>query len=149
MAYRPKERTGAKEALVGRYLNPRCEAEAPELPRAMPWSISSHISRWRKERDDELCHIDDLFTEVVAVELERPLGVVLREKKGTSGGDDDDGGVDVVEVVENSAAAKSLMVGDSLLSLGHIDVENASLDHIHELLEQWPADKVVPMLFLR
>mgnify|MGYP000338135536 CR=1 FL=1 len=39
--------------------------------------------------------------------------------------------------------------GDSLLAIGSIDVENASLEHITELLDEWPRDHTVPMLLVR
>ena len=75
MGYDPKCRTSAAEALVGPYLNPGCDADPPpELPPAMPYSIMSHIQRWKRDREvHRECQLEDLFTKVVAVELDWPL----------------------------------------------------------------------------
>ena len=144
MSYSPNLRMSAAEALVGPYLNPGCDAEPPpELPPAMPFSIMSHIQRWKKDKEvhDE-CRLDDLFTRVVAVELRLPLGVTLGPRMGN--------GVQVTGFADGTDAADlDLREGDSLLALGSIDVENASLEHVNELLDQWPQKKHVPMLLVR
>jgi len=150
MSYYPEQRMSAAEALVGPYLNPGCDAEPPpELPPAMPFSIMSHIQRWKKDKEvhDE-CRLDDLFTKVVAVELEWPLGITLGPNAGNKGSDQ--GGVCVIGFVDSIGATKpELQEGDSLLAIGSIDVENASVEHVNELLEQWPQSKPVPMLLVR
>ncbi len=52
MGYNPRSRISAVEALIGEYLNPGCDAEPPpELPPAMPFSVMSHIQRWRKDKE--------------------------------------------------------------------------------------------------
>ncbi|KAL7532548.1 hypothetical protein ACHAWF_005958 [Thalassiosira exigua] len=146
LSYSPARRSSAAEALVGPYLNPDCDAEAPpELPPAMPFSIASHVRRWKKDREvrEGGCRLDDLFTRVLAAELERPFGVVLGEGLG-------DTGVIVTGVADGSAALDAdLRVGDALLAIGSIDVESASVDHVIELLEQWPEGKPVPLLLVR
>jgi hypothetical protein len=61
MSYFPGSRMSAAEALIGEYLNPGCDAEPPpELPPAMPFSIMSHIQRWKKEKEvhDGECQLD-------------------------------------------------------------------------------------------
>ncbi|KAL7535390.1 hypothetical protein ACHAXR_006459 [Thalassiosira sp. AJA248-18] len=146
MSYYPDRRMSAAEALVGSYLNPSCDAEPPpELPPAMPFSIMSHIQRWKKDKEvhDGECRLEDLFTKVVAVELGWPLGVHIGPKSGK-------GGVEVTGIVDGTDAAKlELLIGDSLLSIGSIDVETASVEHVNELLEQWPQSKPVPLLLIR
>lgn len=144
MSYTPDRRMSASEALLCPYMNPGCNVEAPELPPAMPWSIMSHIQRWKKDKQvhswqDEECNIDDLFTKVVAVEvIATDLTLRLKkENKGikvTAGGDKSDNG---------------LCDGDVLLAIGSIDVETSSLEHVAELLEQWPRNKLVPLLLVR
>jgi len=145
MSYSPGDRMSAAEAIVGQYLNSACDAAPPpELPPAMPFSIMSHIQRWKKDKEvhDGECQLEDLFTRVVAVELEWPLGLNLGGKSG--------GGVQVTGVVDGTAAAKlELCEGDSLLAIGSIDVEDATIEHVMELLEQWPPHKPVTMLLVR
>lgn len=147
MSYYPEHRMSAAEALVGSYLNPGCDAEPPpELPPAMPFSIMSHIQRWKKDKavHDGECRLEDLFTKVVAVELEGPGLLILGPKAGK------DIGVEVIGFADDTDPSKlELLPGDSLLAIGSIDVENASLDHCLELLEQWPQNKNVPMLLVR
>jgi len=151
MSYSPVNRMSAAEALIGPYLNPGCDAEPPpELPPAMPFSIMSHIQRWKtdKEVHDGECRLEDLFTKVVAAELEFPLGLLLGPKEGKRGGDR--GGVLVTDIIdETSAAEGGLLEGDSLLAIGSIDVENAHLEHVMELLEQWPQHKPLTVLVVR
>lgn len=113
----------------------------------MPFSIMSHIQRWKKDKQvhDE-CRLDDLFTKVVAVELDRPLGLQLCPRGGAS----ENEGVQVESVADGTAASKQgLREGDSLLAIGPIDVESSSVEHVMELLEQWPTDKPVPLLLVR
>jgi serine/threonine protein kinase len=62
MNYSPARRISASEALLGPYLNADCSAEAPpELPPAMPWSLSSNVQRWKKEREVQYgeCRLED------------------------------------------------------------------------------------------
>lgn len=147
MSYSPDQRISASEALLGPYLNPGCDAEPPpELPPAMPWSIMSHVQRWKKERkvhswQDEECSLEDLFTEVVAVELQCPLGLQLAKKANGNGV--------IVSGIVNDAAKQFVRDGDVLLAIGSIDVENASLEHVNELLDQWPKESAVPLLLVR
>ena len=145
MSYSPKDRISASEALVGPYLNPSCDVDPPpELPPvSMPFSLMSHITRWKTDRDvhDGECQLDDLFTKVVAVELDLPLSISFGPRKG------DQGGVCVTSLVDKSSL--EVHEGDSLLAIGSIDVENASLEHIHELLNEWPRNHTVPMLLVR
>jgi len=142
MSYHPDHRMSASEALLCPYLNPGCDAEAPELPPAMPWSIMSHIQRWKKDKQvhswqDEECNIDDLFTKVVAVEVNATdlNGRLQSGNKGIEviGGSEQDFGRD----------------GDVLLAIGSIDVETASLEHVEELIEQWPREQLIPLLLVR
>ena len=85
--------------------------------------------------------IRDLFTKVVAVELDLPLGISFGSRKG------DQGGVYVTSLADKSSS--DVHEGDSLLAIGSIDVENASLEHITELLDEWPRDKPIPILLVR
>lgn len=146
MSYSPDNRMSAAEALVGPYLNPGCDAEPPpELPPAMPFSIMSHIQRWKKDKEvhDGECRLEDLFTKVVAVELDWPLGLTLGPNQGG-------GGVRVTGIAGGTSASKlGLRDDDSLLAIGSIDVETASIEHVMELLEQWPTPKPVTMLLVR
>jgi len=147
MSYYPNDRMSASECLVGPYLNGDCAASPPpELPPAMPFSIMSHVQRWKKDREvhDGECQLDDLFTKVVAVELGLPLRIVLEAKEG-------DVGVRVMDIANDGTDATKLEVnkGDSLLSIASIDVENASIAHVMEILEQWDPDRPVPMLLVR
>mmetsp|Transcript_8238 Transcript_8238/g.15398 ORF Transcript_8238/g.15398 Transcript_8238/m.15398 type:complete len:564 (-) Transcript_8238:84-1775(-) len=147
--YAPSRRISAAEALVGPYLNAGCDADPPpELPPAMPFSIMSHVQRWKKDREvhDGECRLEDLFTRVIAMELVGwPLVGLTLEPKANS-----KKGVQVKSVVEGSDAAElELQVEDSLLAIGSIDVENEPLEHVMEILEQWATDKPVPMLLVR
>ena len=143
MSYYPEQRQSAAEALVGPYLNGGCDAEPPpELPPAAPFSIMSHIQRWKKDKEvhDGECRLEDLFTKVVAVELDNTDGLVFGSKPS--------GGVEVTG--EKSDAPKlDLHSGDSLLAIGSIDVESASIEHIKDLLNQWPEGKPISLLLVR
>lgn len=145
MSYSPKDRISASEALVGPYLNPSCDADPPpELPPvSMPFSLMSHITRWKTDREvhDGECQLDDLFTKVVAVELELPLAISFGSRKGNQGG------VYVTSIADKSSS--EVHEGDSLLAIGSIDVENVSLEHVIELLDEWSRDHTVPMLLVR
>ncbi|KAL9189274.1 hypothetical protein ACHAXT_011764 [Thalassiosira profunda] len=150
MDYHPEQRMSAAEALVGPYLNPGCDAEPPpELPPAMPFSITSHLQRWKKDREvsEGECRIEDLFTKVVAVELESPLGLSLGpilDRKGNYQG------VQVTRIPgDKDATTLDLQEGDALLAVGSIDVENASVEHVLEIFDQWPRYKAIPMLVVR
>jgi hypothetical protein len=146
MSYNPSSRISASEALIGEYLNPGCDAEPPpELPPAMPFSVMSHIQRWRKDKEVHggECQLDDLFTKVVAVELNMPLGLTFGVKA-------DQRGAMITDIVDGTVASKlDLCRGDLLLAIGSIDVEDASIDHVMELLEQWPPLKPVSLLLVR
>ena len=154
LSYSPERRMSASEALLGPYLNPGCDASPPDLPPAMPWSIMSHVQRWKKDKEvhswqDGECRIDDLFTEVVAVELALPLELTLKSSVSEKGAAQKGGGVVVTRVIPGTDVSKVLRSGDKLVAIGSIDVESATLDHVNELLEQWPNNKPVPMLVLR
>lgn len=142
MSYHPGDRASASEALLGPYLNPGCNVEAPELPPAMPWSIMSHIQRWKKDKQvhswqDEECNIDDLFTKVVAVEV-NAKDLVGRLQNGNKG----------IELTGGSQCEIGCE-GDELLAIGSIDVETSSLEHVNELIEQWPWNQQIPLLLVR
>ena len=143
MSYSPAQRISASEALLGPYLNADCSADAPpDLPPAMPFSLMSHVQRWKKAKEVQYgeCRLEDLFTEVVAVELEYPLKINFQKQK--------DGRI-MVTRIEDDATKMQVQEGDSLLAIGSIDVETASLEHINELLEQWPCTNPVSLLFVR
>lgn len=146
MDYAPGRRVSASEALVGPYLNPGCDAGAPpELPPAMPFSIVSHVNRWKKEREvmDGECQLDDLFTQVIAVELDKPQSMLTLEPRSGKVGAR-------VKVVDGTdASVTELQVGDCLLAMGSIDCEGMPYHHIMELLEQWELGRPVPMLLVR
>ncbi len=142
LSYSPHDRMSASEALLCPYLNPGCDAEAPDLPPAMPWSVMSHIKRWRMDKVDEECKIDDLFTKVVAVEV-NVADLTLRSKQRGHGTE-----VTVLGGKSNTGES-DIHDGDALLAIGSIDVENSSLEHVNELLQQWPKGKVVPLLLVR
>jgi len=145
MSYMPAKRVSASEALLCPYLNTDCSVEeTPDLPPALPWSLMSHIQRWKKERVVQgECRLEDLFTEVVVVELELPLGLVFEKLRS-------DRGAVVTSIDRQTDAAKlGVREGDSLLAIGSIDVENASLEHVNELLDQWPRENSVPLVLLR
>lgn len=143
MTFSPAHRMSASEALIGPYLNPGCDADPPpELPPAMPYSIMSHVQRWKidKEVHARECRLEDLFTKVIAVELNFPLAFTLEPNTGKLG-------ARVTGVVEGTDAAKlGLKDGDSLLAIGSIDLEDASMDHIMSILEGWEPGRHVPML---
>lgn len=150
MSYSPARRMSASESLLSTpYLNPGCDVEAPELPPAMPWSLMSHIQRWKKDKQvhswqDEECKLDDLFTKVIAVEV-NATNLTLRPKNENEGSEV----TGVGNTSDSSTGDSVLRDGDVLLAIGSIDVENSSLDHVKELLEQWPRDKRVPLLLVR
>ena len=55
-------------------------------------------------------------------------------------------------VGDGTASSKQLGLlreGDCLLAIGSIDVEDASVDHVMDLLDQWPPHKPVTMLLVR
>ena len=142
LSYSPHDRMSASEALLCPYLNPGCDAEAPDLPPAMPWSVMSHIKRWRMDKVDDECKIDDLFTKVVAVEVD-VADLTLRSKQRGQGTE-----VTVLGGKSNTGES-DIHDGDALLAIGSIDVENSSLEHVNELLQQWPKGKAVPLLLVR
>ena len=152
MSYSPSNRMSAAEALIGPYLNPDCDAESPpDLPPAMPFSVISHIQRWKKDRQvhDGECRLDDLFTKVVAVTLEWPFGLLLGQDEVKN--KDSQGGVKVIDFLDGTSAEKAagLKKGDYLLAIGSIDVESASIKHVQDLLDQWPPNKSLTMLVVR
>ena len=56
------------------------------------------------------------------------------------------------DVVASSSSSRQLGLlreGDRLLALGSIDVEGASVDHVMDLLDQWPPQKPVTILLVR
>lgn len=152
MSYNPGNRISAAEALIGDYLNPGCDAAPPpELPPAMPFSIMSHIQRWKKGKEvhGEECQLEDLFSKVVAVELDWPLDILMFGPKTSKSGKDQRG-VIVTDIINETATSMlDICRGDALLAIGSIDVEVASLDHVMELLEQWPSPKSVSLLLVR
>lgn len=142
MHYSPAQRISASEALLGAYLNSDCSVEMPpELPPAMPWSLTSHVQRWKKEREvlSGECRLESLFADVIAVEIELPIGLELQEREN--------GGAQVVGVEDPETSI--VQEGDSLLAIGSIDVESVSLEHINELIDQWPRGSPVPLLLMR
>ena len=118
LSFSPMHRMSASEALVGPYLNSHCDAEPPpELPPAMPYSILSHVQRWKRDKEvnERECSLEDLFTRVIAVELTWPLGLSLEPHTGKPG-------ARVTGVIEGTEAAKlGLQEGDTLLAIGSID----------------------------
>jgi len=144
MEYKPSDRICAAEALTGPYLNADCEAEAPPaLPPASQFSLRSHLHRWKIDKDIHgECKIEDLFTEVVAVELDWPLEIVLEPqvtKKHQLG----------ARVSGAGHSATNVRVGDQLLAIGSVDVENVPFQHIIELLGQWQHEKPISLLLIR
>jgi serine/threonine protein kinase len=178
MSYSPQDRISAAEALVGPYLNPECDAAAPpELPPVtMPYSLLSHLQRWHKDREVKYgeCQLDDLITRVVSVEVNNwPIpGIQLESNSihrqqdgvkqiegsnvrvGVVGGG---GGVRVhhegtttVRRSDDGTIPTSVLHNrDCLLAIGSIDVEDASVEHVLELLHQWPTHKPITMLLIR
>ena len=123
MSFSPARRMSASEALLGPYLNPGCDAAPPPaLPPAMPYSVLSHMQRWKRDKDvhERECRVEDLFTRVFAVELELPLPFRLapaadgRGARVAGGGDG------------TAAAALGLREGDALLAIGSIDCTSFS-----------------------
>ena len=52
LRYEPGRRPSATEAMLDSYLNPTCTEEARwPIPPATPWSIGSHLERWKKEQE--------------------------------------------------------------------------------------------------
>lgn len=94
------------------------------------------------DKVDDECKIDDLFTKVVAVEV-NVADLTLRSKQRGQG-------TEVTILVGKSNTGESdIHDGDALLAIGSIDVENSSLEHVNELLQQWPKGKAVPLLLVR
>jgi serine/threonine protein kinase len=172
MNYHPQDRTSAAEALVGPYLNPNCDAiMPPELPPVtMPYSLLLHVQQWKKKREVQYgeCMLDDLFTRILSVEVNTwPIpGVELESaassihhhhhhqrrngKVGVVVGGGGGGGVRVHHqggtTIPTSCA---LHERDCLLAIGSIDVEDSSVEHVLELLYQWPTHKPISMLLIR
>ncbi len=64
-----------------------------------------------------------------------PLGIIFGAK---------------ADIVDGTVASRlDLCRGDLLLAIGSIDVEDASIDHVTELLEQWPPLKPLSLLLVR
>ena len=79
--------------------------------------------------------------EVVAVELDWPLKIVLEpqvanEQLGA-------------QVSSAGQPATNVRVGDKLLAIGSVDVENVPFQHIVELLGQWQHEKPISLLLIR
>ena len=172
MNYHPQDRTSAAEALVGPYLNPNCDAiMPPELPPVtMPYSLLLHVQRWKKEREVQYgeCMLDDLFTRILSVEVNTwPIpGVELesaassihhhhhhQRRNGKVGVVVGGGGGDGVRVHHQGGTtiptSCALHERDCLLAIGSIDVEDSSVEHVLELLYQWPTHKPISMLLIR
>lgn len=140
LQYEAKKRPSASEALLGKYLNPRCQESGMPTPPAKPWSLASQLERLAKEDDDE-CEVTDLYTRVISVELHKPIGIILEEAS-------DGRGAVVTGLTDDQAHLGLVSVEDALLAIGPIDVENATFDHILEMLESWPSP-TMSLQFLR
>merc|ERR1711862_381904 len=142
MEYKPSDRITASEALVGPYLNPSCDAEQPpELPPPMPFSVASHWRRWKLNKDVRggECKVEDLFTEVVAVELQWPLNITFEPKQKSK----------MIGAQISSTSDVNVHLGDQILAIASVDVEHSPYEHIKNLFAQWQQSKPIPILLIR
>mmetsp|Transcript_13227 Transcript_13227/g.28011 ORF Transcript_13227/g.28011 Transcript_13227/m.28011 type:complete len:489 (-) Transcript_13227:1353-2819(-) len=135
--YEPVKRPTATDALMGSYLNPSCSRldSLPEPP-PVPWSLTSHLETIsHMQRPAEECTLSDaFFGRTITIELPVKTGLVLQDVypkgvvvAGVAGGES-----------ASSPAEESVHVGDRLLEIGPIDVEEADRFHVEKILKMWP-----------
>lgn len=137
LQYEPVDRPTATDALMGPYLNPSCSRQnsLPEPP-PVPWSLTSHLETIsHMQRPAEECILSDaFFGRTITIELPVKTGLVLQDLRpkgvvvaGVAGGKS-----------ASSPAEESVRVGDRLLEIGPIDVEEADRFHVEKILKMWP-----------
>lgn len=143
--YDPAKRPTAADLLMGStYLNPTCSqaAKSPEPP-PIPWSLSSHLESITLMQHPavEECVLSDAFfgtsvtIETSVKEVRDGLTISDRTEKPS--------GVVISEIKESLQEVMGvLQVGDILLEIGPIDVEEADADHVQRLLTLWPKPNV-------
>mmetsp|Transcript_6112 Transcript_6112/g.17103 ORF Transcript_6112/g.17103 Transcript_6112/m.17103 type:complete len:529 (-) Transcript_6112:61-1647(-) len=133
LRYEPAERPTATDALMSSYLNPECSSPVnqPEPP-PVPWSLTSHIERisMMQRPQDECALSDAFFDRTITCQVDLPLEdtLVLADRSPS--------GVVVSQVA--SEGDTCIEVGDRLLEIGVIDVEDADKVHVDKIIRRWP-----------
>ena len=138
MRYEPERRPTATDALMSSYLNPDCSSpmNQPEPP-PVPWSLTSHIeSLSMMQRPQDECALSDaFFGQTITCQVELPLPL---EESGLVLADRPPSGVVVSQVAPEAAGDACIEVGDRLLEIGVIDVEDADKVHVEKIIRRWP-----------
>ena len=154
MYYNPSQRPSASECLLRSYMNPMCTASREPDPPAVPWSFTSHFEKWnhhQKEKEEGCVIPEELYGQVISVELKLPLkihfeklreplhGLVVsghgygKEFSQTNNNNNNNNMNDEADLVH---------IGDTLLAIGPMDVDDWNVDHVHKVLRQWPRSTV-------
>jgi len=132
LRYEPARRPTATDALMSPYLNPECSSQPQPEPPPVPWSLTSHIERLSMmQRPQEECELSDaFFGETIICQIDLPLvdRLVLADRSPS--------GVVVAQVAPE--LGEHIEVGDRLLEIGVIDVEDADKVHVDKILRRWP-----------
>lgn len=143
MAYDPAKRPTATDALLGAYLNHDCSQLMGKKPPPIPWSLTSHLETAvllsQHARNGEECVISDAhFTyKVDDVSIQNAVSLFhqddqqdsQKKKEQTSNG---------VKVTAKSKLNNDIQLGDELLEIGPIDVEEFDRKHVIAILQAWP-----------
>lgn len=133
LQYEAVRRPTATDALMESYLNPVCSEESRPEPPPVPWSLASHLETMSQmQRPVKECTLSDaFFGRTITVEIPVESGLVLEDRRPN--------GVVVAGVAEGSASLKdNVLVGDRLLEIGPIDVEEADRRHVEKIMRRWP-----------
>ena len=157
MEYDPAKRPSASECLLQSYMNPMCSVthKQPEPP-PIPWSITSHLQKWtsfsssRNNNDDPsqiACTLpEEFYGQVISVEVNlRPLTIhFYQESSSSSSLSSQHHGLIVSHTSDNEddQLSKLVHIGDTLLAIGPMDVDEWSIDHVMRVLDQWPRPTV-------
>ena len=156
MYYNPSKRPSASECLLRTYMNPMCTASKRPGPPAVPWSFTSHLEKWnhhQKEKEEGCVIPEELYGRVISVELKLPLKIhfeKLREPlhglvvSGHGYGNE----MGQTNHNKNDDESELLHIGDTLLAIGPMDVDDWNVDHVHKVLRQWPR-RTVQLQFLQ
>jgi len=165
LQYLPEKRISAGQALLGPYLNPSCSEEVMPPPPPKPWSLEIIWNDYNKNANalDDECEVSGLYTDTISVDLNIPFeteivleevfdgrGAMIKEVKiQQQHREDYDNSLkeqnETQQLFESTVVAQ---VGDIIMAIGPIDVENTEFEHIKDILKRWPRLKV-PLQLVR
>eukprot|EP00547_Thalassionema_nitzschioides_P006052 CAMPEP_0194206988 /NCGR_PEP_ID=MMETSP0156-20130528/5875_1 /TAXON_ID=33649 /ORGANISM="Thalassionema nitzschioides, Strain L26-B" /LENGTH=482 /DNA_ID=CAMNT_0038933657 /DNA_START=71 /DNA_END=1515 /DNA_ORIENTATION=- len=134
MAYDPAKRPTATDALLGDYINYDCSQHMGKEPPPIPWSLTSHLETavdllsQRQHHSKDECVISDAhFTYKVEMPVQDALLLVSSRDEDGPKRTRNTNGVKVQDVYANN---NDIQVGDQLLEIGPIDVEEFDRTHV-------------------